>query len=360
MSAPPATGRPGAREAAVREAFRTQAGWCETLGSPLTSRLCAVLAERLGRDTALGRRLLDWPGEPDALHDSVPLRIAGGLHALVRRGRLPGLASLYPPHPPPSPDALWAGVAAALAEAEQDLAPWLDLPPQTNEVARSAVLMSGYLAVAAATGLPLALLELGASAGLNLLADRYRLRLGARDIGPSGSPVRLAPAWAGADLPDAEVRVVSRRGVDRNPLDPASAADRERLLAYVWPDQAERLARLDAALAIAAPDPPAVDRDDAGRWLAARLDEPAPDGVARVVAHSIAFQYFSPGTQARIVASLDRAGAAATRTSPLAWLRYESDPALGRASLRLKLWPPGDDRLLAVADAHGRSVEWRG
>lgn len=355
------TARVDGREADLREAFRAQAGWCERLGSPFTARLCGVLAEDLDRSTSIGRRILDWPGKPDALHDSVPLRVASGLHALVRRGVLPALAALYPPNPPPTTDQLWHTVRDVLGHCGDDLDPWLDLAPQTNEVARSAVLMAGYVVVTARTGLQLALLELGASAGLNLVADRYACRLGSRVVGPPDSTVRLEPAWTGPELPAASPAIVHRRGVDLNPLDVTSASDRERMVAYVWPDQTERLARLQAALGIVAADPPVLDRADAGEWLAGQLAAEAPRGVARVVAHSVAFQYFPVPTQARIRALLEEAGSAATAARPLAWLRYESDPDHGgRTTLRLRLWPGEGDEHLAFADPHARAIDWVG
>jgi hypothetical protein len=91
-----------AREREVRTAFARQTGYCAKLGSPFTSLFCEVLGGKLDRETGIGRRVLDWPGKPDALHDSVPLRLCGGLHGLVRAGRLPALARLYPPNPLPS------------------------------------------------------------------------------------------------------------------------------------------------------------------------------------------------------------------------------------------------------------------
>lgn len=349
-------------EAAVRAAFTAQAGWCETLGSPFTSRLCAALGERLDRATAIGRRVLDWPGLPDALHDSVPLRLAGALNALVRRGSVPDLAALYPPHPLPEPDRLWAAVEAACRAREADLIAWLDLAPQTNEVARSAVLIAGLAVVAAETGMPIALHELGASAGLNLVLDRYACRLGSRLYGDPRSALRLEPAWTGGSPPAAKVAIASRRGVDLNPLDVTDPADRERLLAYVWPDQAERVARLEAALAIARRDPPALDAGDAADWMESEFEPSPATGLCRVVMHSIAFQYFPPGTQARVAAWIERAGAMAAPSAPVAWLRYEADPEReGRPSLRLRVWrgeQDEEDRVLAHADAHGRAVQW--
>lgn len=345
-------------EAAVRAAFAAQAGHCDRLGSPFTAALCRAVAGNLDRATAPGRRILDWPGPPDAGGDSVPLRLAGALNALVRRRRLPALARRYPPHPLPNPDALWPDVAEALAGASAEIDAWLDSAPQTNEVARAAVLMGGLAVVASETGLPLALLELGASAGLNLVLARYAYDLGGRRLGDSGSALRLAPTWEGGLPPSAPVAVRSRRGVDLNPIDVSREDGRERLLAYVWPDQSERLARTAAAIAIARADPPPLDRGDAAAWLEARLAEPPAPGVARVVQHSIAFQYFPPETQGRITAAMAAAADRAEASTPLAWSRFEVEPGAGSAALRLRLWPGGADRLLARADPHVRSVTW--
>lgn len=316
-------------------------------------RLCRLLGERLDRSTEAGRRVLDWPGRADPFSDALPLRLTGGLHALVRSGAAPGLAGCYPPNPLPDEETLWAALRPVLADP--DLLPWLDGAPQTNEVGRSAVLMSGLLVVADLFPQPMELLELGASAGLNLLLDRYGHDLGGVRAGDPGSPLQLRPGWKGAPPPGAPVELVGRRGVDLRPLD--ARRDGERLLAYVWPDQARRLAQLEAALAVAAPDPPEVDEGEAGDWLESRLAGRQEAGVTRVVLHSIAFQYFSGGTRARIAAAMEEAGAAATVAAPLAWLRYEHEggEAIG---LRLRAWPSGEERLLAHCHPHGSAVDW--
>ncbi|MDR3373556.1 MAG: DUF2332 family protein, partial [Ancalomicrobiaceae bacterium] len=314
------------RELQVRKAFADQANWCEKLGSPLTSALCVILAERLDRTTEIGRRILDWPGDkPDAMGDSVPLRIAGGLHALVRRGRLPGLAEFYPPNPLPDATVFAAAIAAALADAEADLMPWLDSAPQTNEVARSAQIYAGLLAIAAATAKPLALYELGASGGLNLYCDRFAYRFAGRDFGLPGSAVQLAPDWNGAAPAPAEVNVVSRRGCDLNPFDLAEASDRERLTAYVWADQGHRLDRLAAALAIARAEPTRIEAADAGKWLSAVAAAPPEPGICRVVFHTIARQYFPEATERAVAAAIERLGATATEEAPFAWLSFENE-----------------------------------
>jgi hypothetical protein len=343
-----------ATEAAVRAAFARQAEWAVKLDSPFMARLCGLLAERLDRTSEVGRRVLDWPGTADAFADALPLRLTGGLHALVRRGDAPALAACYPPNVLPDDEAFWAALRPVLGEP--DLLSWLESAPQTNEVGRSAVLMSGLLAIAYRWPQPVELLELGASAGLNLMLDRYGYELGGRRAGDPASPLQLRPEWKGPPPPKAKVEVVGRRGVDLNPLDPRR--DGDRLLAYVWPDQQRRLAQLEAALAIAAAAPPDVEPGDAAAWTEKRLAEPGAAGTTRAVLHSIAFQYFPDEAKARIAAALERAGAAATAGSPLAWLRYEHDAGDERITLRLRTWPGGEERLLAYCHPHGSSIRW--
>ncbi|HEX4736927.1 MAG TPA: DUF2332 domain-containing protein [Allosphingosinicella sp.] len=342
------------REAAIRAAFATQKEWCDRSGAPFTGMLCGLIGERLDRSTEFGGRVLDWPEDADPIKDALPLRVCGGLHALVRGGGAPALAALYPPHPFPDEETLWEVLRPALGDPA--LLPWLDGPPQTNEVGRSALLMGGLLTLAAQFPHPVELLELGASAGLNLLPDRYGCNLGGRTVGDPASPVQLQPQWEGAPPPHANVTIARRRGVDLNPLDPRR--DAERLLAYVWADQQERLARLEAALAIAAADSPRVDRGDAADWLDARLAEPPQPGMSRIVFHTVAFDYFPKETQAEVVRRLEETGAAATAEAPLAWLRFEVEPGQDAFALRLRTWPDGEDRLLALAHPHGSIIRW--
>ena len=341
------------RAQAVRAAFAQQAVYCTQLASPFTALLCTLLGERLDRTSPAGRRLLDWAGNPDPFGDAVALRICGGLHFLVRNGAVPELAALYPPAPLPDAETLWQAVRPLLDS--DALAPWLDSAPQTNEVGRSAVLMSGLIVIAARFGLPLRLYELGASAGLNLQLDRYRYDLGGLEAGDPASPLLLKPDWKGPPPPEAEVRILGRAGVDLNPVDPR--AERERLIAYVWAEQAERLARLEAALALAAADPPRIEEGDAADWLESALPLTPEPGVTRVVMHSVAFHYFPDDTKRRVTAYVEAAGAAARADAPLAWLRYEEQPGDGHFSLRLRTWP-GEEELLAWTHPHGRSVEW--
>lgn len=343
------------REAAIRASFEAQAQWCGRLGSPFTALLCETLVATLDRSTPAGMGVLDWPGDPASGGDALALRLCGGLHALVRRGAAPELAALYPPALLPAPAMLKTALAPILASDK--LLPWLHSAPQTNEVGRSAVLMAGLLAAAARYGQPFDLYELGASAGLNLQLDLYGYDLGGLAAGDASSPVCLQPEWRGAPPPVAEVRIARRGGVDLSPLDPRQ--DGEKLLAYIWPDQPERLRRTEAALVLAAADPPPVAAGDAADWIESRLAAKGAPGATRAVMHSVAFQYFPPEAQARVARHIAQVGGEATEESPLIWLRFEKLPEDERFSLRLRTWP-GEDRLLAWAHPHASKVKWLG
>lgn len=331
------------------EAFRDQAVSCTTLGSPFMGRLMILLADRLTPDHgAVAARLHDWPGNVSSRGASLPLRLAGGLHALALHGH-PGLGAVYPPQKADD-EALWAAVSEALVDEAPFLLDWLDSPPQTNEIRRAAVLRATGQWLTARHGLPLELLELGASAGLNLHWDRYALALPGATFGPANPALTLTPDWSGSLPPQAEPTVASRRGVDLNPLSPVD--DALRLRAYLWPDQPERMARTDAALAL----PPApVDRADAADWLDALPAQTT--GTTRLICHTVAWQYFPPATQARATARIEAMGAAATPDAPLAWFGMEADGGHG-AALTLRLWPSGEMLDAGRADFHGRWVEW--
>lgn len=341
----------------VVEAFRKQAGWCRELGSPFTARLLAQAADDLAGDGPLAGRVGAWPGDPVA--DALALRVAGALHALVLAGADDRLAACYPPRGDGMGADLWPAVLAALAQHRDHVRRFLASPPQTNEVRRSGVLLGGFLAVARATGLPLRVLEIGASAGLNLIFDRYAYRLGEAAWGLQGASVSIPVEWRGP-TPDlaAPLAVAERAGCDRAPIDLEDPDSRLRLRAYVWADQRDRLARLEGAIAEARAAALRVERADAAAWIEGRLAQPSP-GRATVVFHSIVWQYLPEETRARIAGAIARRGAAATAAEPLAWLRFEPAGQEGFA-LTLSLWPGSTDRRLALAHPHGAWVEWGG
>ena len=332
-------------------------GW-QAMGSPLMGRLGRALPRVLDDSTETGRRVLGWQG--DFRGDAVPIRLTGGLNALRRRGASTALASLYPPNPLPDAETFEAVLGAELPDLDAAMQPWLDAAPQTNEVGRSAVIFPALMLIASRTNLPLRLFELGASAGLNMQPERFAYDLGGVEAGDPDSPVRLSPEWSGPQPLLHSVEVAERRGVDIGPLDPTDPQVAERLLAYCWPDQAERVERLSAALALAAKNPPTVDGADAAEWTERRV-EPRM-GQATVVFHTIAFQYFPEESKRRIADHLHRRGNSASEKSPLFWLRFEDEYAGNdiAPTLRLKSWPGGTDEHLADAHPHGSRIGWHG
>jgi hypothetical protein len=310
-------------------------------------RLLNGLADALSPGTAVAARVLAWQGEPGPAGDAVALRLAGGLHALILTGEDARLGAAYATDDPVP------AVMEALVRHEAHLLRWLDQPPQTNEVRRSAPLLAAAHVIAARFGRPLVLSELGCSGGLNLMWDRCCLDL---PDGPRGEgPIRLKPDWQGGLPPAAPFVIAGRAGVDLNPLDPID--DRLRLLAYLWPDQPDRLNRTRAALDEAARLRLSLVRGDAAEWLERRLAVQMP-GKVHVVFHTVAWQYFPPETQLRCRAALEAAGARASEDAPLAHLSMEADGRADGAALRLQLWPGAGEMTLGRACFHGRWVRW--
>ncbi len=169
------------------------------------------------------------------------------MHAIVLSGDDAPLAAAYPPDAADE-ETLRRVLPGAIARNDERLAASLASAPQTNETARSGMLLPGLLLIARETGLPLALHEIGSSAGLNLLFDRFHYRFGDAEWGDPASAVRLQPEMRGTAIPmDGLANVVSRKGSDIAPVYVKDPADRLRLRSYIWPDQAARLERLDAA-----------------------------------------------------------------------------------------------------------------
>lgn len=338
------------------DAFREQAAACLMLGSPFTSRVCSLVADELRPDAAFGRRILGRSG--DVKRDALALRAAGGLHALARSSRCPELTAAYPPFTA-TDDMLRNAIETATVRHDAFLSAYLDSAPQTNEVSRSSAILGGCLWIAERTGLPLDLYEIGASAGLNLGFDRYAYDLGTAHWGSSAADVRIVSRWEGAMPPlGAPLSVRSRRGCDLNPLDPRKERDRERLLSYIWPDQSERLARIEAALAAAAQRGLAVEKAEAASWVEENFRSASGAGGVKVLFHTIVWQYLSAATRDRIRAIMRKAGATATVAAPVAWLRVEADRIEGSAGIRLTLWPTGEERMLGRTDFHGRWTAW--
>ncbi|MEM7177783.1 MAG: DUF2332 family protein, partial [Pseudomonadota bacterium] len=147
--------KPSGNELRIRQSFADQAAACAAFGSPFTARLVNALGHALDHDTQTGRRVLGWQGDTGHGGDALALRLAGALHSMVRRARVPDLARHYPPNGLPEPETLRAAALDAIARHDAEVAAFLDHAPQTNEVGRSAVLYPGFAVIAAETGLPL-------------------------------------------------------------------------------------------------------------------------------------------------------------------------------------------------------------
>lgn len=337
-------------------ALRTQADWCRRLGSDLYVRLLEVAAADLEAGGPVARLLDGWTGHPN--RQALALRMMGGVHHLALTGAAPALAAHYPTAggtPGPGVEQAFLDV---VAEAAGEIRPWLHRNLQTNEVNRSTVLLGGLLEIARRTGPPLALNEIGASAGLNLYLDRYHYDLGSRTWGDPASPVRLRSEWRGRLPPlTGRLDVVTRAGCDPHPIDPGDADQVARLRAFVWPDQPERLARLTAALELAAAEPDRVESTATVDWVAGALAAPRP-GITTVILHSVVWHYIDRDEQADITAAIEEAGERADAAAPLAWLEMENMTDDGMA-VRLRTWPAGDDAVIGRTHAHGAWVDWQ-
>lgn len=340
-------------------AFDFQARACDVLGSPLTAFLLRGLIADYETGGVSRDMLAVWEGRGQ-WETVLSLRLAAALHFLVLTGRAPGLAAYYPSAGGAFREAgFMAQVEGVMAGNRRFFDTFMRNTPQTNEVGRTGALIGGFLTVAAHTGLPLRCLEVGASAGLNLRWDRFRYDFGAAAWGDPSSPVLIGTAWTGKSPdPSVPIRVAERAGCDISPIDLAAPEAAVRLKSYVWPDQLKRFQTLESALELADRYPVTVETADAGEWTARQLAEARP-GLATVIYHSIAAQYFSADTLATFNDAIARAGDRATRTAPVAWLRMEQADPSTLPEIRLTIWPGGEDRLLGNAHPHGTFVQWK-
>jgi hypothetical protein len=339
--------------------FDEQADWCDRLGSLFTASLLRACAQDIEAAGPIAEVMGDraWR-RPDA----APLRLAGALHAAVLTGRDAALAQEYPPARVDWDIAcVMEGVRALVARDSAFFRAFLQSPPQTNETRRALALLPAFLSVGAKVQ-PLHTLELGASAGLNLSWDKFAFRTPNWSWGSSQTDAPLidtewrgaAPAWLGP------LNVATRAGCDLNPVDVRDGNQRTRLRAYVWPDQPDRMARLDRAAELAIREDVRVARADAGEWLEEKLAGEPPEG-ATIIYHSIVWQYFAKETRGRARAAIEAAGARAGKKRRVAWVRFEHERVFGGDEdayiVDLVEWPGGERRRIATVDPHVRWVE---
>ncbi|KGN39704.1 DUF2332 domain-containing protein [Knoellia aerolata] len=275
-----------------------------------TDHLYGVLVRVLADDWDRGGVVRDLlAGHEDAPPgDMVQLRLLAGIHRVVLRGDAPELARFYPSVGGTADRyAVWPALAAVLRAHGDELRAALDVAPQTNEVGRSLALLAGLSAAVRRTGLSrVRLLEPGASAGLNLLVDRFRFVGDGWAAGPEGAHLVLRGCGA-AGLAPAPFEVVERRGCDLHPLDVSEPGTEAHLRSFIWPHMPERDERLVAALATAREHPVVLDRAAGAAWVREQLASPPPEGALTVVWHSITRQYWPAEEYAAMLAAVDEA-----------------------------------------------------
>jgi hypothetical protein len=271
---------------------------------------------------------------------NAPLRLLGGLHALVL-----------------TEQASWDDLDAALAHPQ--LPQLARRPVQTNEVRRSWTLLPCFLEVARRTGAEtIDLLELGASAGFNLLWDRYRYRYEAGTWGGREALLELdgeERTTVPAALLELAPCVRRRRGIDLEPVDVTTEEGALLLRSFVWPGQEGRLERLDAAIEAVRREPPELVPGDLVELLPGALAERAADALTLVFQTAVLGYLGGPAWE-RARAALARAG----RDGGLAlvWTDRPAPDIHSHWGLWLQLWPGGEPELLAHADFHGAWLRW--
>lgn len=340
-------------DAATLLAFQAEACRNSTARSPFYAEVLDRLAEQARR---AGPVLALFEHMPARIGAAPALRLLGALHREVLAGRAPELA----PHWPGDPDAALRAAEPLLVAPPAPLLDALTRDPQTNEVGRAPGLAAGLAEAARrAGGLPIRLFEIGSSAGLNLRLDRFWYDAGdGRCWGDPASALRFVDDAFEGPVPLGAVHttIAQRRGCDLHPIDATTADGALRLRSYVWPDNPQRMQRVDAALEVAATLPVVIDTASADDWVDEHLHP--VDGTLTVLVHSIMWQYLPPSAQDRIRRVLSDRGGATTASAPLAWVRLEPAVDFTLADVRLTAWPDGAEHVLATSGYHSPPVTW--
>ena len=339
----------------IPEQCRRQAGWCKQLGSPLYAHLLSGCAADYEVRGPLHDLLRPYQNDDEA--SALPLRLMGAVHLLVLKGQASELAKFYPSTGGAVDfDGAWREFRRAVGEKGADIRKLVKNPVQTNEVGRCGSLLGGFALIAEQTHLPLRLLEVGTSAGLNLRWDHYRYEWSGGAWGDAASPVCIKDVFrSGAPCLPSRIAIRERAGCDILPVDVNEGSGRLTLLSYTWADQLDRIHRLKAAIEIARAVPCEIERKHAADWLEVRLRK-APEGSATVVFQSVLWQYLSERERRRIISLIETAGKRASVALPIAWLRLEA--VKHRFELRLRIYPGFKEQVIATSRPHAPSVHW--
>lgn len=287
---------------------------------------------------------------------AIQLRVLAAVFRLVLTGRADDLIPYYPVlGGTAEPSEAWPAFRDVLAAHSDEVHDALALAPQTNEPGRSAALLAG-LGFLRTHGAPpdIDLIELGASAGLNLLVPYYFLSGHGWEWGDAASPLRLPGAIEPTFVPPS-VRIRRAVGCDVAPVDLTDPVQALWLRSFVWPFSVDRHARLDAALAVAARHPPQVERGSADTWL--------PGAIANakypVVWHSITRQYWP----AAVVTAVERTLTDHGRHHPCARISLEYVAGTRLPLLAVDVWDGRGGHLsevLGTVHPHGVPVRLTG
>lgn len=281
----------------------------------------------------------------------MPLRLFGGVHYLELSGLEPYALS-----------GEWEDFRRALVGQREFLARFVqEQAVQTNEVQRCYALLPAFLTLATESGVPvLDLLELGPSAGLNLLWDRYAYAYRHGSWGSSELTLRgVEYVPMPGEVLETQVEVRSRRGIDLNPVDVTTEHGARLLRAFIWPGRVERGQRLRKAIEIFRREPPELVRGDYVELLPALLAE-RDDSALTVVFQTASTGYLHPDRRAELRELLEDAG----RQGPLGWISTRAveereEKRDDSYELEIALWPGGKRRFLLRCDFHGNWIRWR-
>lgn len=322
------------------------------------------LYERLARGAADDAALLEiasrtCEGQP------APQLLLGAVHALLLEGRDHPLAAFYPtctadPVDPADRDPFPPFREFCVANETSIGEIVASRRVQTNDVGRSAVLLPAFEhVIRTADASRLVLVEIGASAGLNLFWDRYRYEYeGYGTYGDPDSPVCIGSAVRGSGVPPLPERVptvVHRVGVDLNPLDVTDPADARWLRALVIPDQPYRHERLAAAIDLVRDDPPDVVAGDAREVVRDLLIDAPEDGVLCVFSTHTLYQLSE-----RELAELQRLLSEYSRRRPVHWLSNDPFAECDYPTYRYVLFSNGaaEETRLAEYESYGEWIRW--
>jgi hypothetical protein len=306
---------------------------------------------------------LQMEGPPEA---HLPPVLLGAVHYLLLDGADHPLADVYAGRSTADPVPLFLDLCRV---HHDDLVALIKVRRvQTNDCGRSALLGPGLSWLSGRLPGAMALVDVGASAGLNLIPDRYRLDYGGHGTTGPLSPVVIHCDVIGGDPPIAAALppLAARIGLDRSPIDLADPNDARWLLACVWPDTG-RLERTAASIRVARESLPTVQSGDAVGDLPPLLDG-LDEGVSAVVVNTWALSYLGRAEREEYLEVL----AQASRRRALAWLLADDIsvlsevPALGEGgtagnALAALVFDRGDmvsGEILAAVHQHGAWIDW--